>query len=121
MSTSTSNEVDSTPQAVAKKNGRPQSADSKMKNKAAKSPKGLMKMFKNKKAKENGVVPVRPSCFNDDFIRRPRPESPDSPSVGPVASSKAKSKEGDRPYGLWRSKVGLIRVQFCAAISAVVE
>ena len=109
-------ELASTPQAQAKRNGRPQSAEAKMKNKASKSPKpsskGLMKIFRNKKAKENGVVPVRPSCFNDDFVRRP--ESPDSPSRGPgVASSasyKAHKGKDERPsYGLWRSKVGLER------------
>lgn len=105
-SSSPSNEQTSTPQPAAKKNGRPQSAESKMKTKpATKSPKaskGLRNIFKNKKAKENGVVPVKPSCFDDDFVRRP--ESPDTP----IASSKVKGKEEPRPYGLWRSKVGLL-------------
>ena len=103
MSTS-SNEQSLTPLTSGKKNGRPASADSKMKNKTAKSPKGLMKIFKRDKAKENGVVPVRPSCFNDDFVRRP--DSPDSPSRGP-AVTKAKGKEEHRAYGLWRPKVCL--------------
>lgn len=109
MSTSSSaNELASTPpQPGAKRNGRPQSADAKMKNKPVKTPKsskGLMKIFKNKKTKENGVIPVKPSCFDDDFVRRP--ESPDSPNRGGpvVTSSKSKGKE-ERGYGLWRSKV----------------
>ena len=104
MSTSSSEVSPSTVNAPAagKRNGRPVVGDSKqlkMKNKN-KSPKGLMKMFKRDKAKENGVVPVRPSCFNDDFVRRP--ESPDSPSK---PATKAKAKEESRPYGLWRPKV----------------
>lgn len=121
MSTSTSsNELTSTPpQALGKRNGRPHSADPKMKNKtASKSPKtgkgGLMNIFKNKKAKENGVVPVRPSCFNDDFVRRQ--ESPDSPSRGPVVSSSKAHKE-HRGYGLWRSKVSLCYVVCMSALS----
>ena len=112
MSSSTSsNELAATPQAAGKKNGRPQSAESKMKTKAHKEKsKGIMGIFKNKKAKENGVVPVRPSCFNDDFVRRP--ESPDSPSRGTgvgSATKTSKGKEEQRSYGLWRSKVGLGR------------
>lgn len=102
-SSSPSSEQSSTPQSASKKNERPQSAD-KMKTKHAKSPKaggkGLRNIFKNKKAKENGVVPVKPSCFDDDFVRRP--ESPDTP----LTSSKVKGKDEPRPYGLWRSKVG---------------
>ena len=107
MSTSSNELTPTTPPAPTisgKKNGRPLSAESKlpkMKNKG-KSPKGIMKMFKRDKAKENGVVPVRPSCFNDDFVRRP--ESPDSPSRG-SSGQRAKSKEEHRPYGLWRPKV----------------
>lgn len=104
-SSSPSSEQSSTPQSASKKNERPQSAD-KMKTKHAKSPKaggkGLRNIFKNKKAKENGVVPVKPSCFDDDFVRRP--ESPDTP----LTSSKVKGKDEPRPYGLWRSKVGLL-------------
>ena len=110
MSSSTSsNELAATPQAAGKKNGRPQSAESKMKTKAHKEKKGIMGIFKNKKAKENGVVPVRPSCFNDDFVRRP--ESPDSPSrgTGVSANKTNKGKDEQRSYGLWRSKVGLGR------------
>ena len=97
---------------------RPSSAESKMKNKAAKSPKsagsssnkGIMKIFKKGKAKENGVVPVRPSCFDDNFVRRP--EIPDSPSRGPTggaagAGKTGKWKEEHRSYGLWRHKVRL--------------
>ena len=108
-STSSSEHILTPPQAQGKKNGRPHSADPKMKSKVAasssKSPKpgkgGLKNIFKNKKAKENGVVPVRPSCFNDDFVRRP--EVPDSPSRGGPAAGKGKVEE--RGYGLWRSKV----------------
>lgn len=108
-STTASSEQASTPQSVSKKNGRPLSAESKMKTKPGKSPKagkGLRNIFKNKKAKENGVVPVKPSCFDDDFVRRP--ESPDTPSR-PVASSKVKEPRG---YGLWRPKVGLLSIMF---------
>ena len=103
-----SSELLSTPQAAGKRNGvrSPQSAE-KMKNKqAAKSPKsnskGLMKIFKKGKAKENGVVPVRPSCFDDDFVKRS--ESPDSPSRGPSTAG-AVGKSGKTNYGLWRPKV----------------
>lgn len=113
-----SSELLSTPpssQAGKRNGGRPLSAESKMKNKqqAAKSPKsgkGIMKIFKKGKAKENGVVPVRPSCFDDDFVKKA--ESPDSPirgpSRGPVTASGGgklgKGKE-ERSYGLWRPKV----------------
>lgn len=103
-SSSPSSEQFFTPQSASKKNERPLSAD-RMKTKPGKSPKagkGLRNIFKNKKAKENGVVPVKPSCFDDDFVRRP--ESPDTP----LTSSKVKGKEEPRPYGLWRSKVGLL-------------
>ena len=106
-----SSELLSTPPSGKRNGVRPLSGE-KMKNKhAAKSPKsngskGLMKIFKKGKAKENGVVPVRPSCFDDDFVKRS--ESPDSPSRGPAAASgggkSGKAKE-DRSYGLWRSKV----------------
>ena len=106
-----SSELISTPLSTgAKRNGRPHSAETKMKNKPVKSPKGgkgIMKIFKKGKAKENGVVPVRPSCFDDDFVRLP--ESPDSPSRAPppgsTGSKMVKGKE-ERGYGLWRSKVG---------------
>lgn len=107
MSASSNELAPTTPPAPTisgRKNGRPLSAESKqpkMKNKG-KSPKGIMKMFKRDKAKENGVVPVRPSCFNDDFVRRP--ESPDSPGRA-SSGSRVKSKEEHRSYGLWRPKV----------------
>lgn len=122
-STTASSEQASTPQSVSKKNGRPLSAESKMKTKPGKSPKagkgGLRGIFKNKKAKENGVVPVKPSCFDDDFVRRP--ESPDTPSR-PVTSNKVKGKDESRGYGLWRSKVGLLIIMFtvkhCMELSA---
>ena len=115
-----SSELISTPPLAGgnqRNGGRPLSAESRMKNKPSKSPKssangskgGIMKIFKKGKAKENGVVPVRPSCFNDDFVRRP--EVPDSPSRGgtaggPGAGRTGKGKEEHRSYGLWRSKVG---------------
>ena len=113
MSASTSaNELASTPPLTGgKKNGRPQSADSKMKNKTSKTPKpskGLIKYFMpTKKTKENGVIPVRPSCFNDDFVRRP--ESPDSPDRAGLVAASSKTHKGkeERGYSLWRSKVGL--------------
>ena len=106
-----SSELLSTPQSGKRNGVRPLSGE-KMKNKqAAKSPKsnsskGLMKIFKKGKAKENGVVPVRPSCFDDDFVKRS--ESPDSPSRGPAVASgggkPGRAKE-ERSYGLWRPKV----------------
>jgi hypothetical protein len=105
-----SSELLSTPQSGKRNGVRPLSGE-KMKNKqAAKSPKsnsskGLMKIFKKGKAKENGVVPVRPSCFDDDFVKRS--ESPDSPSRGPAVASgggkPGRAKE-ERSYGLWRPK-----------------
>ena len=87
----------------SKRNGRlsqtPESSrQQKMKMSKGKGPKGLLKVFQRGKAKENGVVPVRPSCFNDDFVRTPETMGQDSPS------RPASAKEY-RPYALWRHKV----------------
>ena len=66
-------------------------------------------MFKRERSKEDGVVPVRPACFNDDRYSR-RSESPDSPS-GRRNSSGNKNKlwkgakEAQGSFPMWRAKV----------------
>lgn len=70
-------------------------------------------MFKRERSKEDGVVPVRPACFNDDRFSR-RSESPDSPSGrrNPSGNKNKLWKGGKELQGnspMWRPKVrGLV-------------
>ena len=90
--------------------GRPHSAGNRTRHKGKGSPlQKLAAMFKRERSKEDGVVPVRPACFNDDRYSR-RSESPDSPS-GRRNSSGNKNKlwkgakEAQGSFPMWRAKV----------------
>ena len=72
----------------------------------------LVSLFKRNPDNEEGVVPVRPSCFDDDRYQR-RSESPETVDGGKRRNSNSNTKQfkikkkEKQPTRMWRSKVGL--------------
>lgn len=75
----------------------------------------LVSLFKRNPDNEEGVVPVRPSCFDDDRYQR-RSESPEAVDGGKRRNSNNSAKQfkikkggvgkEKPPTRMWRSKVG---------------
>ena len=104
---------------VNSSNTRTLSPSSKTRRKGSPIMHKLAALFRRNPDHEEGVVPVRPSCFDDDRYNQRRSESPEAPDGGKRRNSGSAAKQfktkkrdvGKEKSRMWRPKVKSERVR----------
>ena len=98
--------------AVNTSNARTSSPSSKTRRKGSPIMHKLAALFRRNPDHEEGVVPVRPSCFDDDRYNQRRSESPEAPDGGKRRNSNSTAKQfkirkpkEKQTTRMWRPKV----------------